>query len=144
MPSDTTKLLRIIDNFFFDGFIANKRNKYFSLFSMYTSHDVFPKKDVNCIKEFVIAYLSNRLITAQPAQRRCDNVATTSWLMLWQRCSTVENESCGDVSARLCQDVATTLLQRHLNIKHWSYKPFYYGQFWFLSRYRNVRELQKC
>ena len=136
MPSDITKLLRIIDNFFFDGFIANKFNKYFSLFSMYTSHDVFPKKDVNCIKEFVIAYLSNRLITAHPAQRRCDNVATTSWLMLRQRCSTVENESCGDV--------ATTLLQRHLNIKHWSYKQFYYGQFWFLSRYRNVRELQKC
>ena len=116
MPSDITKLLRIIDNFFFDGFIANKRNKYFSLFSMYTSHDVFPKKDVNCIKEFVIAYLSNRLITAQPAQRPC-------------RCGTVENESCGDVSVRLCQDIATTLLQRHLNIKHWSYKPFYYGQF---------------
>ena len=40
---------------------------------------------------------------------------------------TVENESCADISFRRCdnvallpyQDVATTLLQRRDNIKHW-------------------------
>ena len=47
------------------------------------------------------------LIYSQLAQRRCDNV-TTSLLMLSQRCSTVENQSCADVSFRRCQDVATT------------------------------------
>ena len=39
--------------------------------------------------------------------------------------------------------VATTFLQRRHNIKHLISKPFYYGQFWFLSCHRNVRELQK-
>ena len=46
--------------------------------------------------------------------------------MFSQRCSTVENESCGDVGLRRCdnvalrrfQEVATTLLQRRHNIKH--------------------------
>ena len=39
--------------------------------------------------------------------------------------------------------VATSLLQRCHNIKHLVSRPFYYGQFWFFSRHRNVRELQK-
>ena len=34
----------------------------------------------------------------QLAQRRCDNVVTTSWLTLSKRCGTVENESCRDVA----------------------------------------------
>ena len=88
---------------------------------------------------------------AQLAQRRCDNVVTTSLLTLSQRCGTVENESCTDVSFRRCdnvalqrcQDVATTLLQRRHNIKHWISRPFYYGLFCFLLLQRNVRELQK-
>ena len=54
---------------------------------------------------------------------------------LSQRCGTVENESCADVSFRRCdnvalqrfQDVVTTLLQRRHNIKHWVSRPFYYG-----------------
>ena len=62
----------------------------------------------------------------QLAQRRCDNVVTTSLLRLPQRCGTVENESCTDVSFRRCdnvalqrcQDVASKLLQRRHNIKH--------------------------
>ena len=85
-------------------------------------------------------------------QRSCDNVDTTSLLTLSQRCGTVKNESCTDVSFRRCdnvalqrcQDVATTLLQRRHSIKHWISRSFYYGLFWFLSRHRNMRELQKC
>ena len=81
----------------------------------------------------------------------------TSWhkvvvTVFSQRCGTVENESCGDVglrrcdnaAVRHCQGVATTLLQHCHNIKHLVYRPFYYEQFWFLSRHQNVRELQKC
>ena len=52
---------------------------------------------------------------------------------LWQRRDTVENESCDDVGLRRwdnvavprCQDVDTTLLQRHRNIKHLVSRPFY-------------------
>ena len=81
------------------------------------------------------------------SQRRCDNVVTTSLLTLSQRCGTLENESCTDVSFRLCdnvalqrcQDVASTLLQRRHNINHWITRPFYYGLFWFLSLHRNVK-----
>ena len=76
-------------------------------------------------------------MVTQLAQRRCDNVVTTPWLTLSQRCGTVENESCTDVSfrrcdnvaVRRCQDVATTLLQRGHNIKHWISRLFYYGLF---------------
>ena len=62
-----------------------------------------------------------------------------------------ENESCGDVGLRRCdkvavrrwQEVATTLLQCRHNNKHLVSRPFYYRQFWFLSRHRNVREWLK-
>ena len=79
-----------------------------------------------------------RYVSSQLAERRCDNVATTSLLTLSRRCGTVENESCTDVSFRRCdnvalqrcQDVASTLLQRHHSINHWiSTRPFYYGLF---------------
>ena len=88
------------------------------------------------------------LLVSQLAQRRCDNVVTTSLLTLSQRCGTVENESCTDVSFRRCdnvalqrcQDVASTLLQRSHNIRHWiSTRSFYYGLLWFLSLHRNVK-----
>ena len=80
---------------------------------------------------------SKPLVSSQLAQQRCDNVVTTLWLTLSQHCGTVENESCADVSfrrsdnvaVRRCQDVATTLLQRGHNIKHWISRPFYYGLF---------------
>ena len=36
-------------------------------------------------------YLSFQKVVTQLAQRRCDNVVTTSWLTLSQRCGTVEN-----------------------------------------------------
>ena len=39
-------------------------------------------------------------VFTQLAQRRCDNVVTTSLLTLSQRCGTVENESCADVGFR--------------------------------------------
>ena len=56
---------------------------------------------------------------------------------LSQRCCTVENESCTDVSFQRCdkvalrryQDVATTLLQCCRNSKHWISRLFYYGLF---------------
>ena len=88
------------------------------------------------------------MVSAQLAQRRFDNV-TTSCLTLSQRCGTVESESCVDfglqrcdsVAVRRCQDVATTLLQRHHNIKHLVSITFYYEQFWFLSCRQNVKEL---
>ena len=75
-------------------------------------------------------------VYSQLAQRRCENVVTTS-LLTSQRSSTVENESCAHVSFRRCdnvalqrcQDVATTLLQRRHNIKHWITRLFYYGLF---------------
>ena len=44
-------------------------------------------------------------VATQLAQRRCDNVVTTSWLTLSQRCGTVENESCDDVGLRRCDNV---------------------------------------
>ena len=83
--------------------------------------------------------------TSQLAQWRCDNIVTTSLLALSQRCVTTENESCADVGFRRCdnvalrryQDVATILLQRRHNIKHWISRPFYYRLFWFLSLHRN-------
>ena len=54
--------------------------------------------------------------TTKLAQGRCGNVVTTSLLTLSQRCGTVENESCFNVSfqrrdnvvVRRCQDVAKT------------------------------------
>ena len=57
-------------------------------------------------------------VPSQLAQRRCDNVVTTSWLTLWQRCGKGENESCSDVSfqhcdsvvVRRCHNLATTSL----------------------------------
>ena len=63
--------------------------------------------------------IERNLALAQLTERRCDNVVTSSWLTLSQRCGTVENESCGDVgfrhcdnvAVRRCQDVATTSLQ---------------------------------
>ena len=78
-------------------------------------------------------------------------VVKTPWLTLSQLCDKVENESCGNVAlqrcdnvaVRHCQDAATTLLQRTYDIKHLDCRPFYYGQFWFLSQHWNVRELQK-
>ena len=87
------------------------------------------------------------LLCTQLAQRLCDNVNTTSLLTLSQRCGTVENDSCTDVSfqrydnvpLQRCQDVASTLLQRHRNIKHGITRPFYYGLFWFLSFHQNVK-----
>ena len=78
-----------------------------------------------------------QVLATQLAQRRCDNVVTTPLLTLSQRCGTVENESCADVSFRrcdnvavqCCQDVATKLLRRRHNIKHWISRPFYCGLF---------------
>ena len=49
---------------------------------------------------------SSDLIGAQLAQRRFDNVVTTSLLTLSQRCDTVKNESCADVGFRRCDNVA--------------------------------------
>ena len=77
---------------------------------------------------------------------------TATLLTLSQRYCTVENESCADVSfwrcdnvaVRRCQYIDTTLLQRRRNIKYWISRSFYYVLFWFLSRHRNLRELQKC
>ena len=79
----------------------------------------------------------NGCVKSQLAQRRFDNVETTSLLTLSERCYTVENESCTDVSSRRCgkvalqrcQDVASTLLQRRHNTKHLITRPFYYGLF---------------
>ena len=49
----------------------------------------------------------------QLAQRRCDNVVTTSLLTLSQRCGSVENESCTNVGPttlpQRCYNVDTTL-----------------------------------
>ena len=72
----------------------------------------------------------------QLAQWRCHNVVTTL-LLTFSRCDTVKNESCADVGFRRCdnvalrryQEVATTLLQRRRNIKHWISRPFYYMLF---------------
>ena len=79
----------------------------------------------------------NACIKSQLAQRRFDNVETTSLLTLSERCGTVENESCTDVSSRRCykvalqrcQDVGSTLLQRCHKNKHLITRPFYYGLF---------------
>ena len=42
----------------------------------------------------------------QLAKQRCDNVVTTSWLTLSQRCGMVKNESCGNDGLRRCDIVA--------------------------------------
>ena len=52
----------------------------------------------------------------QLAQRRCDNVVTTAWLTLSQRCGTVENERCCNVGLLHCQDVVKTLPQCCYNV----------------------------
>ena len=51
--------------------------------------------------------------------------------------------SVSDVVTTSLFDVVKALLQRHQNIKHLVSRPFYYGKFWFISRHRKVRELQK-
>ena len=87
------------------------------------------------------------ILTTQLAQQRCHNFVTKSWLTLSQRCGTVKNESCSDVgllccdnvTSIRCQDVATTLVQRHHNFMHLVFRPFYYGHFWFLYRHQNVK-----
>ena len=67
---------------------------------------------------------------------------------LWQRCHSVvarSKMSCANVgfrrwdnvALRRYQDVATRLLQRCHNIKHWISRSFYYRLFWFLSLHRN-------
>ena len=70
--------------------------------------------------------------------QRCHNVVVNVVTMLWH-----ENESCGDVGLRRCenpafwrcQDVAKTLLQRRHNIKHLVSRPFYYGQLGFFPAF---------
>ena len=59
--------------------------------------------------------MSTAFLLTQLAQRRCDNVATTSLLTLSQRCGTVENESCTDVVTSL-SNVVKTLPQRCYNV----------------------------
>ena len=122
----------------FKLFRTAKKNFVYVLF-LFTSVRVFEKW---------LFFVVVRIAITQLAERRCDNVVTTSLLTLSQLCGTVENESCTDVSFRRCgyvalqrcQDVASTLLQRRHNIKHWiSTRPFYYGLFWFLSLHRNVK-----
>ena len=86
-------------------------------------HQSFLQVDLNIlgIKVYYKLILSTKhseSTQTQLAQRRCDNVVTTSLLTLSQRCGTVENESCADVGFRRYQDVATMLLQRRHNIKH--------------------------
>ena len=108
--------------------------------------------EVLALGPLIFTELSPFFVFPQLAQRRCDNVVTKSWLTLSQRCGTVENKSCADVSfsrcdnfpLRGCQDVDIKLLQRRHNIKHWISRPSYYRLFWFLSHHQNVRELQKC
>ena len=104
---------------------------------------------LNCNKNSVFFFNITLNKATQLAQWRRDNVVTTPWLTLSQRCGTIENQSCGDVGLRrcdnvtvwLCQDVATTLLWYCHNIKHLIFRPFYYGKFWFYFRHRKVREL---
>ena len=92
-------------------------------------HQSFLQVDLNIlgIKVYYKLILSTKhseSTQTQLAQRRCDNVVTTSLLTLSQPCDTVENESCADVGFQLCdnvalrryQDVAKTLLQRRHNI----------------------------
>ena len=118
----------------------------------YYARRIFFLMKLSCWKQLPLFLFSTKQVTTQLAQQRCDNVVTTSLLTLSQSCGMVENESCADVGFRRCdnvalqryQDVATTLLQRRHNIKHWISRPFYYRVFWFLSLHRNVRELQKC
>ena len=103
------------------------------------------------LEPLIFTELPPFLVFPQLAQWRCDNIVTKSLLTLSQRCGTIENKSCADVSfwrcdnvpLQRCQGVSITLLQRRHNIKHWISRPFYYGLFWFLSPHQNVRELQK-
>ena len=74
---------------------------------------------------------------------------------LWQRCHNIVVDVVTTLwhgrkwelwrlwSPTLWQRRCLTLIQRCHNIKELVSRPFYYGQFWFLSRHRNVRELQK-
>ena len=75
--------------------------------------------------------------------QRCDNVVVDVVTALWHG---RKWEFCRrhNVTLRRYQDVATTLLQRCNNIKHWIFRAFYNRSFWFLSFHRNVRELPKC
>ena len=52
-------------------------------------------------------------VVTQLAQRRCDNVVTSSWLTLSQSCDKVENEICGDVSFLRCDNF---VVQRCYNV----------------------------
>ena len=92
-----------------------------------------------------VQYETDQILLFRPSWD--SDVVTTSLLTLSQRCGTVENESytdvsfqrCDNVALQRCQDVASTLLQRRHNIKHWITSPFYYGLFCFLSLQRNVK-----
>ena len=54
---------------------------------------------------FFKAFSYKGFALSQLAQRRCENVVTTSWLKLSQRCGLVENESCSDVGLQRCGNV---------------------------------------
>ena len=66
----------------------------------------------------------------QLVQPRCHNVVTTPLLTLSQRCGTVENESCTDVSFRRCDKIAlqcfhnvATMSWQHYALDFWAILP---------------------
>ena len=70
VPADVGKLPGKIDKFSFDGFTADELKNFFILFSVYSLHGILPKRDLECLRKFVIAcsYLCNRVITKTDLQ----------------------------------------------------------------------------
>ena len=61
---------------------------------------------------------------SQLAQRRCDNVVTTSLLTLSQRCGTVKNVSCVDVGSRRCDNIPLIGFLGHFTTDYSDFFPF--------------------
>ena len=86
-------------------------------------------------------------VVAQLIQQHCETLSqcrgwhchnVVAWSKMKAGATSISNNGKMSLS-----DVATTLSQRHHNIKHLVSRPFYYRQSWFLSCHQNVRELQK-
>ena len=91
--------------------ISEKKSEMMLIFLHVDKHQSFLQVDLNIlgIKVYYKLILSTKhseSTQTQLAQRRCDNVVTTSLLTLSQRCGTVENESCADVGFQRCDNFA--------------------------------------
>ena len=114
-----------------------RSNICFDFFFSSCSHNIYILIGIRLFKVFSSSYslwncclFNMKKDDIQLAQPRCDNVVTTPLLTLSQRCGTVENESCTDVSFRRCDKIAlrcfhnvATTSRQHYALDFWAILP---------------------